>query len=110
MAITLDNGQARITVRPDLGAGATSYDFHDGTGWQPIFRRVSDDTVHPFELSNILLVPFSGRVSGGGFTFDGRFHAIERNLPPEKYPIHGSGFALPWTVSHQAPDSVTLRL
>ena len=110
MAITLDNGHARVTVRPDFGAGATGYDFHDGTGWQPIFRRVSDDTAHPFQLSNILLVPFSGRVSGGGFTFDGRFHAIERNLPTEKYPIHGSAFALPWIVSHQAPESVTLRL
>ena len=110
MAVTLDNGKARITIRPDLGAGATGYDFHDGTAWQPIFRRVSDDTVHPFQLSNILLVPFSGRVSGGGFTFDGRFHAIERNLPTEKYPIHGSAFALPWAVSHQAPESVTLSL
>jgi len=110
MALILDNGKARVTLRPDLGAGATAYDFHDGTAWQPIFRRVPDDTGHPFQLSNILLVPFSGRISGGGFSFDGQFHAIEPNMPTEKYPIHGSAFALPWTVWHWSPESITLRL
>lgn len=110
MAVILDNGKARVTLRPDLGAGATGHDFHDGTAWQPIFRRVPDDTAHPFQLSNILLVPFSGRVSGGGFTFDEQFHAIARNMPAEKYPIHGSAFALPWTVRHWTLESVTLQL
>ena len=110
MALILDNGKARVTLRPDLGSGATAYDFHDGTAWQPIFRRVPDDTGHPFQLSNILLVPFSGRISGGGFSFDGQFHAIEPNMPTEKYPIHGSAFALPWTVWHWSPESITLRL
>lgn len=110
MVVLLDNGKARVAVRPDLGAGATGYDFHDGTAWQPIFRRAPDDTAHPFQLSNILLVPFSGRVSGGGFTFDGQFHAIERNMPAEKYPIHGSAFALPWTIARQSAESVTLAI
>ena len=35
-AITLDNGKVRLTVRPDLGAGATGYDLRDGETWQPI--------------------------------------------------------------------------
>ena len=110
MTVTLDNGVARVTLRPDLGAGTTGYDFHDGKNWQPVFRRVPDDTDHPFQLSNILLVPFSGRVSGGGFTFEGRFHAIERNMPTEKYPIHGSAFALPWQIAEETRESLTLRL
>lgn len=110
MVIVLDNGKARVTVRPDLGAGSTGYDIHDGAVWQPVFRRVDDETDHPFALSNILLVPFSGRVSGGGFSFEGQFHAVERNMASEKYPIHGSAFALPWTVARQTPDSVTLQL
>lgn len=110
MAITLDNGKARITIRPDLGAGATGYDFHDGTAWQPIFRRMPDDTDHPFQLSNIVLAPFSGRVSGGGFTFDDQFHAIERNMASEKYPIHGSTFLLPWAIVSQSADRVVLTV
>lgn len=110
MAVTLDNGTARVSIRPDLGAGAAGYDFHDGVDWQPIFRRVPDDIGHPFQLSNILLVPFSGRVSGGGFTFEGQFHALERNLASEKYPIHGSAFDRPWSIARETPASLTLRL
>jgi aldose 1-epimerase len=110
MAVTLDNGQARVTIRPDLGAGATRYDFFDGSSWQAILRRVDDATAHPFGLSNILLAPFSGRVSGGGFTFEGRFHALEPNLPTEKYPIHGNAFSLPWTIVLQAHDRLVLTL
>ncbi|WKL24745.1 hypothetical protein Q1M63_08885 (plasmid) [Sinorhizobium meliloti] len=57
-AIELSNGDARIVVRPDLGAGLTAFDvLHDGA-WQPIFRRVDPFTARPFALSNILLVPF----------------------------------------------------
>ena len=110
MVITLDNGQAKITVRPDLGAGLTRYDVLSGGKWLPIFRRVSDTVEHPFALSHILLAPFSGRVSGGGFTFDGVFHAVARNMPTEEYPIHGSGFSSPWTVVQQTSDIIALTL
>jgi aldose 1-epimerase len=101
MAVSLSNGRARITVRPDLGAGLTAFDVRHGEGWQPIFRTVDPGTAHPFALSNILLVPFSGRVSGGGFSFDGVFHALPRNMESEAYPLHGSGFSAAWHVASQ---------
>ena len=109
-AIELSNGDARIVLRPDLGAGLTAFDvLHDGS-WQPIFRRVDPSTAHPFALSNILLVPFSGRVSGGGFTFDRTFHALPRNVETEPYPIHGNGFSAAWDVASVSADSITLTL
>ncbi|WP_027998963.1 aldose 1-epimerase [Sinorhizobium arboris] len=110
MPIDLSNGDARIVVRPDLGAGLTAFDvLHDGV-WQPVFRRVDPFTAHPFALSNILLVPFSGRISGGGFMFDGTFHALPRNIETEPYPIHGNGFSAVWNVASLSADSLTLTL
>lgn len=109
-AIELNNGAARIVVRPDLGAGLTAFDVRQGDGWQPILRRVDPTTAHPFALSNILLVPFSGRVSGGGFSFDGTFHALPRNVEAEKYPLHGNGFSANWDVISQSADAITLSL
>jgi len=106
----LSNAAARITVRPDLGAGLTSFDVMHKGGWTPVFRSVDPDTEHPFGLSNILLIPFSGRVSRGGFAFDGTFHPVERNMPAEKYPIHGSGFSSVWTVAEKTDDAVVLTL
>lgn len=109
-AVALSNGGARIVVRPDLGAGLTAFEvLHEGV-WQPIFRTVDPATAHPFSLSNILLLPFSGRVSGGGFSFDGAFHALPRNMETERYPIHGSGFSAAWQVTAQGADSISLSL
>ncbi|MCQ4630018.1 aldose 1-epimerase [Shinella sp. CPCC 100929] len=109
-AIELNNSAARIVVRPDLGAGLTAFDVRQGGGWQAILRRVDPATANPFALSNILLVPFSGRVSGGGFSFDGTFHALPRNVEAEKYPLHGNGFSANWDVISQSADAITLSL
>lgn len=107
--ITLGNDTARIVVRPDLGAGLASYDVKFGPDWQPIFRPALD-AKHPFDLSNILMVPFSGRVSGGGFSSDGVFHPIEPNLSGEKLPIHGSGFTATWQIDRQTETGIVLSL
>ena len=110
MAVSLSNGRARIVVRPDLGAGLTAFEVMQGEDWQPIFRTVDPRTAHPFALSSILLVPFSGRVSGGGFSFDGDFHALSRNMDTEAYPLHGSGFSSPWRVVAEGVDRISLAL
>lgn len=109
-AVELTNGAARIVVRPDLGAGLSAFDVLRNSIWQPIFRTVDPATTHPFALSNILLVPFSGRVSGGGFSFDGTFHALPRNMETERYPLHGSGFSAVWQETERSRDSITLTL
>ncbi|HEV2507461.1 MAG TPA: aldose 1-epimerase [Mesorhizobium sp.] len=108
--LSLSNPVGRITIRPDLGAGLTSFDVMHRGAWTPVFRSVDPETEHHFDLSNILLVPFSGRVSGGGFAFDGAFHSLEPNMPAERYPIHGSGFSAAWTVVETSGDAVTLSL
>ena len=108
--IELSNSTARIGVAPSLGAGLTRYEILRQGVWEPIFRTVPDDTVHPFQLSNILLAPFSGRISGGGFFIGDQFHAIAPNLPGEKLPIHGSGFNAPWRVTGQCGSEIVLSL
>lgn len=108
--VGLSNGSARIAVRPDLGAGLTSFDVLHRGDWTPVFRSVDSATDHPFNLSNLLLIPFSGRVSRGGFTFEGVFHLVERNMPTEKYPIHGNGFSAEWTIAERTAEAVALSL
>lgn len=109
-ALVLSNGSARIAVHPEIGASLSCYDVFIDNAWQPIFRTANPDSKHPFDVSNILLVPFSGRVSGGGFLFDGTFHPLECNIETEKYPIHGNGFSSAWVVDEQADNRITLSL
>jgi aldose 1-epimerase len=101
---------ARVVIRPDLGAGLQRYDLLDRGEVEPLFRPAARDVEHPFDLANILLVPWSGRISGGGFTFDGVFHALEPNLPTEAFPIHGNGFSSVWTVQNHDDAAAELRL
>ncbi|TIS47511.1 MAG: aldose 1-epimerase, partial [Mesorhizobium sp.] len=57
-----------------------------------------------------LLVPWSNRISGGGFTFDGRFHAVAPNIPGEAFPIHGDGFQKPWRLARRTDTEAELVL
>jgi len=70
---------------------------------QPISRA-------SFDLASILLVPWSNRISGGGFTFAGKSHPLQPNLPQEPYPIHGNGFSSAWSVEDATATSAELSL
>ncbi len=108
--LVLSDGIAEAVVRPDLGGGLAAYDLlRDGRRVE-LFRRAPEDTADPFALACNALVPWSNRISGGGFSFDGRFHALAPNVPGEPFPIHGNGFQRPWRVISASARAVTLAL
>src|ERR1700733_11182074 len=91
--VTLGDGVAEATVAPDLGGGLASYDLVGAAGRAALFRPCRDlSRAGPFDLANNLLVPWSNRISGGGFHFRGRFYRLEPNVDGEPYPIYGRGF------------------
>jgi len=96
--IEIVSRSARAVIRPHLGAGLERYDFLGRGNVEPLFRPASPEAQRPFQLANIPLVPWSGRISGGGFTFRGSFHALEPNVPGEPLPLHGGGFSSEWAV------------
>jgi aldose 1-epimerase len=109
--VTLTDGVAEATVAPDLGGGLVSYDLLGAAGRAALFRPCRDlSRAGPFDLANNLLVPWSNRISGGGFYFGGRFHPLEPNLPGEPYPIHGNGFSNPWSVESASAERVELSV
>ena len=109
--VTLSDGFAEAAAAPELGAGLVWYDLLGAGGRNALFRPCRDlSRAQPFDLASNLLVPWSNRVSGGGFHFGGRFHRLAPNLPDEPCPIHGNGFSSVWSVEEAAPDSVVLAL
>lgn len=63
-----------------------------------------------FALGCNVLLPFSNRISSGGFVHDGRFHALEPNLPNSPYPTHGNAFQRAWKIAELSVDRVVLQL
>ena len=103
------DGTSEALIVPALGAGLASYDLLARGGRIPLFRPCRDPgRAHPFELAHNLLLPWSGRVSGGGFSFAGRFHRLAPNLAGEPLPIHGNGFSSPWRVAEAAGTRAAL--
>ena len=88
MVLELSDGRSRLLVTPENGGGIARFDALV-TGRAPVALLRPWDGAGP--LGCELLIPWSNRISGGGFEFDGRFHAVEPNIAGEALPIHGDG-------------------
>lgn len=109
--IEISDAVAKARIVPAVGAGLVSYDLKTEAGALPIFRGRDDVTnMQPFDLAMNLLVPWSNRISGGGFSHDGSFFALEPNVPGEPYPIHGNAFLSSWIVEAHEPARAELSL
>src|SRR5262245_56281785 len=94
-AIELENHRVRLTIRAEQGAAIRRCDaLIAGQEPVPIFKPAAPDFAYGCQV----LVPWSNRISGGGFDFEGRFHAVEPNVPGEPFPLHGDGFQKPWRI------------
>ncbi len=109
--IVLSDDFARVEIHPSDGAAIGRYDLTRPDGeLLPILQTApSPGRAGPLRHGLNLLVPFSNRISGGGFSHEGHFYPLERNTPGP-YPIHGNAFQLPWTVSQATSRSTTLKL
>ena len=103
----LNDGRSRLVVTPENGGGIARFDAL-AAGRAPVALLRPWDGAGP--LGCELLVPWSNRISGGGFEFDGRFHAVEPNVAGEALPIHGDGFQKPWRVAGKTATEIELIL
>jgi aldose 1-epimerase len=109
--LTISDGASESAIVPGLGAGLAWYDLLIGGKSAPIFRPCRNlSEAHPLDLALNLLVPWSNRISNGGFAFEGEFHPLEPNLPGETFPIHGNAFTSSWVVEGKNSSRATLTL
>ena len=105
--IRLTAGASRAEIVPGMGGGMAGL----WEGAWPVLRPWSgEERDGPFALACNLLVPFSNRISQGGFPFEGLQHSVAPNLAGEPYPIHGDGFQRIWTIGHVTDDRAELVL
>ncbi|TGQ06518.1 aldose 1-epimerase [Mesorhizobium sp. M2E.F.Ca.ET.219.01.1.1] len=105
--VELNDGQSRLVLAPEQGAAVARYDAL-AVGGAPVPLLKPGDGTGTSGCQ--LLVPWSNRISGGGFEFDGRFHAVLPNVPGEAFPIHGDGFQKPWRLARRTDTEAELVL
>jgi len=108
--IAIETDEARVEVVPRIGGALAAFDVKRGKETMPILRRWTGESENPRALASSPMVPWFNRISGGGFTFGGKFYPIAPNDPLEPVPIHGDGWMTPWDIVETKPDKVVLRL
>jgi aldose 1-epimerase len=105
--VELRDDRARLLVSPGGGAAILRYDaLVAGREPLPLFKPTEGGQAFGCQV----LVPFSNRISGGGFDFDGQSHAVEPNVAGEAFPIHCDGFQREWRVTTRSEYEVELVL
>jgi aldose 1-epimerase len=99
--LVLHSGGATLTIDATLGARLSSLVIGD-------HEVLVTEGAGPIWWGCYSMVPFAGRIRDGRFTFAGRIHQLERNLPP--HAIHGTVFDRPWRVQSRDPDRATLTV
>ena len=104
--ITLEAGDWRATVEPELGGSVLSLDWCG----QPVFRPTPNGTTDILETACFPLVPYANRIADGRFVFEGRsvqLPVLDRFAP---HAIHGEGWLRSWTVESQTANRVEMVL
>lgn len=102
--VALSSGPLSAEVLPGLGGSLGSLAWRG----EPVLRGWDGRTRDPNATAMYPLVPWSNRISGGGFRHGGRFHALAANRGGEPFPIHGYGWLAPWAVIERGREAVRL--
>jgi aldose 1-epimerase len=87
----------RLELVPEAGGGIALCRFEG----QDIFRPATPEGVasaEAREMGCFPLVPFSNRIAGGVFDFEGRSVTLPRNMGDHPHPLHGQGWRGAWQV------------
>lgn len=107
--VTLQSGRQRLRVLPSLGASIAGWDLHRRDQWTPLFRPWSgaDDL---YTTACFPLVPWSNRITEGGFMHRGLHYPVLQNRFGEAYPIHGDGWLQGWQTEGMTAHRIVLSL
>ena len=99
----------RLGLVPGLGGGVAEWSWSGPDGpahlWRP-WSGASDDL---YSLASFAMLPWTNRISHGGFEHAGQWHALAPNRAGEPYPIHGDGWLQAWTLTRPADHVAEMR-
>jgi aldose 1-epimerase len=100
----------RLGLVPTLGGGVAAWSVQHRGAAMPLWRAWDGVSEDRYRLASFAMLPWSNRISGGGFEQGGRFVPMAANRIGEPYPIHGDGWLQPWTLQQPQPAVAQMRL
>lgn len=109
-AVSLESDTQRLVLIPALGGSIAAWDWKTAEGPAPLFRPWDEVSEDRYTFACFPLVPWSNRITEGGFEQDGIFHPLRLTRPGEPYPIHGNGWMQSWQVTGRIERWIELSL
>ncbi len=111
--VWLHHAGQHLGLVPTLGGSVAAWqidDPQDAAARVDLWRPWDGITCDLYKLASFAMVPWSNRISGGGFEHAGQFHPLRPNRVGEPYPIHGDGWLQPWQITQPANDTLQMTL
>lgn len=108
--IALRHGPMTLTAAPKCGGSLASWSLSASDGPVELFRRASDHALagdFAPDMACFPLLPFSNRIGGGRFVFQGREVTLATD-PGSPHRIHGHGWSTPWGVEAVTDDALRM--
>ena len=110
--ITLQSNRLKLELIPAAGASIVAFSLRQGDAWVPLMRPTPIEAVaalNPSLMASFILLPWSNRIVGARFAFQGHDYPLRANTP-QGYAIHGDAMRRPWQVVERQPTSATCRI
>ena len=108
----LENSRLHLAIEPAAGASISSFALRHEDRWHPVLRPTPAEAIaagNSSEMCSFLLAPFSNRLTGARFSFEGRDYQLQANAEGG-FAIHGCVRKRPWNVERQTADHLQLSL
>jgi aldose 1-epimerase len=106
----IESDQQRLGLVPSLGGGVAQWRWLSGGQPVDLWRPWSGTSEDRYSLASFAMLPWSNRISHGGFEHGGSWFAMAPNRDGEPYPIHGDGWLQAWALARPQPNVAELRL
>jgi aldose 1-epimerase len=103
--VFLKNSQLEVAVSPNHGAIVNVWD-RDGNAW--LWGPDSTETYDPEKGGCFPLCPYSNRVRGGRFSWQGENFEIDNSGRSQAHALHGDGWISKWQVNEVSKQAVIL--
>jgi aldose 1-epimerase len=107
--IEIRNGSLSLGIAPEIGASIAWF-RHAGLA---VLRETPGDAIRRLDgraFSAFPLIPFSNRIRGGNFSFDGKNYSLARDAEDPRHALHGTARFKPWRVQWQNADHARFAL
>ncbi|MDE2238635.1 MAG: aldose 1-epimerase [Rhodospirillales bacterium] len=107
--LTLSLGPMRLEIAPETGGAIFAW-HHGATGLLRDDMPGTDGGIPARQLASFPLIPFSNRIAGGHFKFDGVDYTLPRDMKETRHAMHGNALYAAWDIAESTTSRVVLRL